>query len=101
MRTSAQIVFEVLRRAGHSFNYTGCVHIGQSICNISKIANRKTQPQFENVYQGGAGEGKKIISALIFEIWTKGFKLLIPFAVLFLKKYKNVEFKKLLVKLME
>ena len=52
LTTSAQIGF----RARHFFlNYTGCTDIGQSICNISEISNRKTHPQFENIHQGGEG----------------------------------------------
>ena len=50
LTTSAPIGFEVLRRAGH--NYSGCTHIGHSIWNIRVTANRKTQLQFENIYQG-------------------------------------------------
>ena len=54
---TSQIRFEVLRRAGKTsmdifFDYTGSIHIGQSICNISEIANKKTQLQFENSYRG-------------------------------------------------
>ena len=55
---TSHIRFEVHRRAGKtsldiSLNYSGSTHIGQSICNISEIANWKTQLQFENIYGGG------------------------------------------------
>ena len=45
---TSQIHLEVLRRAGKTlmgiffFNYTGSSHVGQSICNLREIANRKT-----------------------------------------------------------
>ena len=55
---TSQIRFEVLRRAGNTsmgifVSYIGSTHIGQSICNTSEIANRKTRLQFENIYRGG------------------------------------------------
>ena len=42
---------------GILLDYTCCTHIVQSIYSIIEIANRKTQPQFENVYRGGVGGG--------------------------------------------
>ena len=51
LTASAQISFEVLRRAGHAIHSS---HMGQSIFNISEIANRKIQLQFENIYRGGS-----------------------------------------------
>ena len=57
---TSQIRFEVIRRAGKTLtgiflDYTCCTHRVQSICNISEFANRKTQPQFENIYRGMGG----------------------------------------------
>ena len=55
---TSQIRLEVIRRAGKTLmgiflDYTYCTHRVQSIWNISEFANRKTQPQFENIYRGG------------------------------------------------
>ena len=56
---TSQIRFGVLRRAENTWMgiYIGSTHIGQSICNTSKIFNRKSQLQFENIYRGGGGGG--------------------------------------------
>ena len=40
---------------GIFLDYTCCTHRVQSICNISEFADRKIQPQFENIYRGGGG----------------------------------------------
>ena len=50
LTAAAQVSFEVLRRAGHTIHSS---HMGQSICNTSKIANRKIQLHFENIHRGG------------------------------------------------
>ena len=55
---TSEIRFEVLRRAGKTLmgiflDYICCAHIVQSICNISEIANKKTQPQFKIFIEGG------------------------------------------------
>ena len=111
---TSQTRFRVLRRAGETsmgifLNYTSSTHIEQSVCNKSEIANRKTQLQFENIYRQGLpfldqdfSKIQNVISPLIFEIWTDGFQLLTPLALLFLKKYKKSWhfIKKLLIKVL-
>ena len=51
---TSQIRFKVFKKAGKTsmdicFNCTSSTHIGESICKISEITNRKTQLQFKNI----------------------------------------------------
>ena len=72
---------------GHFLNCTSSTHIRQSICNLCEITKGKTELQFKK--RGPEVLRGVTVSLKFFNIWTNGFQLFTPLAVLLLKRYQK------------